>query len=311
MPPAKSSAWIPRALNAFATVAKVRLRPRSILEICARCTPILSPSCSCVSSCFSRACLIAFYRLTSNSILSTDEIEVSFEIGLVGSKSWIPLSELRTRRFDNLVGNVQAQIAITNKTDLPIYLDLARCSRSGNVTPYKVFYDGTTISQGGSNSSGIGLGILGIGLGSGSSSSTSVTTNSQRILLIPPRGKVCMPYEQRISDYDNSIVKDAETFSTKRDVKSAMSDVFGKLTGSDELTYTEATSPAHIDYVLTYSNSDTFTNAKQIDFTFYVYKAVALDKVWSRYVNKYTVDLKKIEGFDNKMIVGEIYLNKE
>lgn len=104
-------------------------------------------------------------------------------------------------------------IKVINKTDAPIYIDLASCFKimnGGYSVPYftnSVYTEGTSNTKGGALNMGAVAGALGVGgvlgtlagginIGGATTKSAGITTTEQRILTIPPRSLACLPGEK-------------------------------------------------------------------------------------------------------------------
>lgn len=115
------------------------------------------------------------WGITEESIMDDDNIRVSFEENTV----------------DYVFGY---RIRLENKTDKPLYVDLANSflvDKTGKAQP---FFTNSIYTTSQSGSTGIGVNIgMGIGVGASASTGTSVTKAEQSILVIPPKSAVLMP----------------------------------------------------------------------------------------------------------------------
>ena len=150
---------------------------------------------------------IAFLSFSNTSILSNDEIEIYLE----RDQTQHPDNKL----FGTFTANMKSSplfrydIVLKNKTSKPLYVDLANCFRTTNlgvsycyyscdiVTENKQSTSGGSFNIGGiTNAAGIG-GVAGslanaTTIGKSNTTSLSKTHINQRILQIPPKGKVCL-----------------------------------------------------------------------------------------------------------------------
>lgn len=175
-------------------------------------------------------------------------------------------------------------IEVLNKTQQTLYIDLGNCFRIYEDGNYTVYFDAqeTTITEGNNRGMGLALGsisnILGIGgtvgnlmsglsVGGGKLSAISKTYAKQRILAIPPLAKNAISKNEyvQVKKYEFEHTSEAElfTFYLPR-----------KILRGEEVNYTLENSPYKVDYLLTYSNSESFSNYKNIKFGIYINKIV-------------------------------------
>lgn len=139
---------------------------------------------------------LSVWGITSNSILSDENISIDFVMTMAEGKRKALIPQYKTR--------------ITNKTDKPLYIDLANSFKfrpDGSATPYytnAVYTEGNSGSKGGSLNLGavagaVGLGgavgtlATGINVGGSNTKSATVTTAEERILMIPPYASSYLP----------------------------------------------------------------------------------------------------------------------
>ena len=128
------------------------------------------------------------FGVASNSVLSSEDLDISIVLNGNGNGSWY---------------NAPYLIKIRNKTDGFIYIDLANCFKIYPDGSYRCYYDTkqTTISSGTGSGVSLGLGAVanafdiggiagtlanGLAVGTGSSKSASTTYAQNRILTVPP-----------------------------------------------------------------------------------------------------------------------------
>lgn len=139
---------------------------------------------------------ISLWGIEDNSILSDDNVEIGFEkVYLEGDK------------YRSVIGHY---IKVRNKTNKPLYVDLASCYKimnGGYSVPYftnSVYNEGTSGTVGGSLNLGAVAGALGVGgalgtlasgvnVGKSHTQSTGISTAEQQILTVPPMGSIALP----------------------------------------------------------------------------------------------------------------------
>lgn len=139
---------------------------------------------------------LTIWGIEKSSIISDENIDVDFIMTIPDGPKKIIIP--------------QYKIKVTNKTNRPVYIDLAnsfKFSGDGTARPYytnSVYQEGGSSGRGASLNLGAVTGALGIGgavgtlasgigVGGGSSKSASISTAEERILMIPPKGSVFMP----------------------------------------------------------------------------------------------------------------------
>ena len=138
---------------------------------------------------------ILVFGMSENSILSNEDIEVTYKKCCNGFPKW------------ELIKRMTYCINIRNKTNRTIYIDKAHCFRipsSGTALSYfsteqvsvtQSSGSGTSVGLGGI-ASAVGIGgtvgsiASGISVGSGSSGAVSSTYSDDRVLAIPPSGNI-------------------------------------------------------------------------------------------------------------------------
>lgn len=221
-------------------------------------------------------------NVTSNSVMSTNDIEVSFErkIGFLNPRDGMSIAHY----FDYY------DIIIKNKTSKMLFIDKLHSTKEQTGGYSETFYTQSTITKTQSNSSGLGIGgVIGaVGLGAtvGSTQSGAVTTNhgGAAILSVPPQGSITITRLDQpklkngglglTNNPEWYIVECPEVFSR------ILSD--GELVGvsypmgannlmvGEERVYTEAESPYTRTYMLTYSFDDTFSSYSTMNFGLYL-----------------------------------------
>lgn len=142
---------------------------------------------------------LSLWGIEDGSILSDANVEIGFEQDHY---------DLNGKR--RVAGN---RIKVTNKTDAPIYIDLAssfKILNGGYAQPYysnSSFTEGKSASRGASMNLGAVAGAMGIGgvvgtlmggmsVGGANTNTASITKNEQQILVIPPHSSMLLPGEK-------------------------------------------------------------------------------------------------------------------
>lgn len=250
---------------------------------------------------------LIIFGITSNSILSNDDIEMTLERAYKRDDSY--------------------RIRLYNKTDRTIYIDRSNCFKTYNNGKYRSFYNGevvTTVSVNlNKNSKGLGerLGIGGyVGKVLDESSkendapnSVVKTTMEQRFMAIPPRGTQYLT----IQNVEDNELKDLyEDFAFKgfnisaKDVKRynwESSAILGIKPGLIDkgvtIAYTEQESPWVFGYHVKYSMDESFTTYSTLKADLFIHQLIGCQQiVWNSESRE-----KYIEGFDNYTILGYYY----
>lgn len=218
---------------------------------------------------------IAYWGMSDSTILSTPELTVSFE-------------STRSEKYfihGSYPGSNESyrgayKVCLTNKTNYPIYVDLASCFKVGGGKG-KTWYDDKVIStnSGGQSGSSLNLGAVtsalgiggivgtlagGIGVGKSNSSGVSTSESMQRILSIPPRSTVTLPGEKSV--VGKEVVERFEfPHFLKRNFKEKV--------GMKKYVFTDFAqhdSPMRIDYYITYSTTPEFRTYSTVPIHLYI-----------------------------------------
>lgn len=256
---------------------------------------------------------IVFYKPTSNSVLSNDDITISLEAGVsIDGKEgeWENVFSLSQKndRKTRATSFCELKIGITNKTDKTIYVDLSKTMRNGEIPGgYRTFYDGTTTSEGGSTSAGAGVSVLGVGVGVGSSSGSSISKTQPYILMIPPHATVYLPQYSYMSDYDKKIYYTYDKLSqTKKALSTAHK--FGDMTQGQTVDFDESISPSTIDYTITYSFDPEMSARRSAAFSLYICRAIGLKTLFNAWSGKFEDLLNRITGIDPQTLIGAVFI---
>ena len=242
-------------------------------------------------------CGYVFYWISPSSVMSNDEIEMSF------------VRQLWEGFWHYYV------IKIKNKTDKILYLDLANCFRTSSVGDVRCYYEDaqTTISQGNSSGTSVGLGAVagalgvggavgqlanGVSVGGGSSDVVSTTYTQQRFISIPPHG------QRNLSDLKRVFIKGNryKTVSEAEDFDKLNIGLQGKTT-SGETVFDENTSPFFIDYLITYSTFDDFSKYSTLHSKLYLQKIIGCKNKVAPWSLSDNVD-KYVKGVNDSIIMG-------
>ncbi len=257
---------------------------------------------------------VVFYRVADNSILSTPEVEISFESGRWDDwkKKWSGLSVYAgsnklVYKSPVLARHTEVRIGIRNKTDYPLYLDLSRCVHSSEITGYRAYYDGTQTveSAGTSVHGGIGLGLIGVG----SSSTGSVVKSQASILVIPPKSRVYLPAQNVLGKYGlgKKIYKVYDIFSNVNEVLPFTASL-PEVRNYVPLHFTEADSPTAINFSIVYSSDASFAQATMSNFKLYICQLIPLRKFTALIYEDCLSDLPDV---DDQTLIGTIVLVKK
>lgn len=215
-------------------------------------------------------CLLPIYGLTSNSIISDENLCISIQ-------NVCPDFD---RKKPQAGGGVQGYvIKLTNKTNSNIYIDLANTFKiddRGNSTPYysnKTYTVSSSSSSGGSvnvgavaNTLGIGgaVGTLanGVNVGGGSTSGTTVSQTEERIIIIPPQGTASLPLEKVAQK--KTIIELPEVF-----VASIIPSINVNLNEYKDIC-TEQNSTSIYKRIITYSTCPDFKSYKRLNIGFFL-----------------------------------------
>lgn len=240
---------------------------------------------------------IAVIQVGSESVLSNEDLEVSTEI-IVDNQQWEWITGYR--------------IYLRNKTNRVIYVDLANTFRIANNGSSKVYFDGEQVTEtkGGSTGGAINLGAItgavgiggtvgtiasGVNVGGQNQKSTSQTFGNQRILAIPPMGKVALPPHYRAAKKE--VVEEYDSF--KIDLPEAQF----PLQRWHIYNFEEADSPWKNHFIVTYSHEADFKNYADIKFSFYVSQLIGHN---SMDMGSYGLFLERAIGFVRGTMISHL-----
>ena len=235
--------------------------------------------------------------VTSSSILSTDDIEISFtqvsgdwnirgeSVG--GSVPYTQYPTVWAYRND-----YKYAIMIKNKTSRAIYIDKAACFGAYSTGTVKKYFDPqeSTVIEGGKSGTGasVNLGTVadafgvggvvgtladGVNVGGDKGKMNLVTTTykDDRILTVPPHASVALSADS-YRDIPNKKREATVTGSFE------YFHIAGLTLNNDEIrTFTEENSPKTINYMITYSFDKELSKCRMVNFGVYLKNAFGAD----------------------------------
>lgn len=287
---------------------------------------------------------IAFLSFSNASILSNDDIEIYLE----RDRTQHPDNKL----FGTFTANMNSSplfrydIVLKNKTSKPLYVDLANCFRTTNLGVSYCYYSSDIVTEnkqstsGGSfniggitNAAGIG-GVAGslanaTTIGKSNTTSLSKTHINQRILQIPPKGKVCLSKFEYVTEKKATslsfgiyeLVNQGEEFffSDNADQITASLKLeskvlplkIGPVKMGEERSFNIENSPFVVNYNLVYSTKEDFSTYSVLSPMLYINKIIGLKKELSvrEWCNEDNLKAVVLD-FGEYTIVGPILLNK-
>ena len=250
--------------------------------------------------------------VTKSSVLSSDEIQISF---YTEKKSYphypynyngSVITGLYGEKYTYYDGKFC--IEIMNKTSQTIYLDKANTFRIEPNGSYYCYYNlqQTTVNQGSGSGASLNLGAVtgalgidgvantlaqGVNVGRGQETSVSTTYIDQRVVAIPPHGKM-------ILSKDNPIVIKRTTLGYDKFKMDSFSEDFANvqmpsLQRGEYKMYSEQDTPATKRYILKYSLDPEFKSSKQLEFGVYIKEAIGNGK---RLYSEFEKIVEKISG---------------
>ena len=256
-----------------------------------------------------------FLGVDENSVLSSNDVEINFV------QEPYAEDECYWGFLDKFF------VQIHNKLDSPIYVDLGNTFRVLSNGEAKVYFDGsqsTTISRGSESGGSVNLGAIagafgiggalgtlagGVNVGGETLGTTSKTYSRQRVIAIPPHGKV--PVEK----YKQVHVKGSryETIAESEDLSLPTSTEPNPPVNVGAIRlYDRESSPHTAQYTITYSHSENFSDVNVVKVKIYVKEVVGtrvskIDKCrWNSSNEKLQKNMKKIfpDYGDEYLIIG-------
>jgi hypothetical protein len=253
-----------------------------------------------------------------NSVLTTEDVEIEirqepYEYGQT-TMSGKPLYNIFWRYF----------VQVHNKTDNIIYIDLANTFRVKKNGETKSYYDTsqTTINKRSGSNVGVNLGAItgvvgiggvagnlanGINVGSSNSSSTSKTYSKQRIIAIPPKGR--MPIEK----FKRAMVKNGGSLAKNKYslIYEGEELLYGFREGEmpnmilgEKYFFEENNSPYFVDFSITYSKDSEFKTANVIKLSVYMRELIAtkFSQPWNMFGRYAGLSNEKLTEMINSII---------
>ena len=252
--------------------------------------------------------MMVIYRLSPQSVISTPEISVSFEMGYTRDDKWNPITVKSPKKGHiNTARHAELMIKVHNKTSHPLYLDLAQSIRSGNMVSYRVYYDGSKAIESGSSSIGVGTSIFGIGIGSSQGQSNTIVKSTPNVIIIPANETVVLPPVGELWDYDKKIYYNYDYLS-KDEVPSFVATDLKDLKCFEKRTFAEGELNGAIKFMLTYSSNQDLSDPKMTEFLFYPYQIIGMPSLFNAWSGKYEDDVLKFLNLDDKIIIGAFKL---
>ena len=250
---------------------------------------------------------ILIFGVTENSILSNDDIEITYKKNKKND-----ISAFFTQKYDRIT----YAINIRNKTSKVLYIDKANCFRipsegaavsyltNEQVTVGRTSGGGLSMGLGGiTNALGVGGAIGGIiggvSVGGGKSNSISSTYGESRLLAIPPMGNVNIRDEKvvKVSMWKSRMLNKEEVLEFPELLNEQIRCPGGGpyvIVGKDETmhlelsqgltsigcrkSFDETDSPFTINYFLTYSTLEDFSHYSTVNFGIYVREIIGCKK---------------------------------
>ena len=260
--------------------------------------------------------------VTKSSVLSSDEIQISFFNEAISYHD-TPYDYNGGELYGLSGYSGKFCVEILNKTSQTVYVDKANSFRIEPDGSYHVYYNAqqTTVNHGGASGGGVNLGAVtgalgiggavntlagGVSVGGKNDHSVSTTYADQRVVAIPPHGKMVLSKDEPI------IIKEANTFrwatykmaSFSEDFKNVM---LPQLQKGEYEAFDEANSPATKRYMLAYSTDSEFKSGKQLEFSLYVREVIGVGTTWKPFVydglDEVLEKLSGLKGFATKSIL--------
>lgn len=238
--------------------------------------------------------------ITASSILSTDDLEISFT--QVSGDSYIAgqsVGESAYYDYDYYLANpYKYAIMIKNKTSRAIYIDKAACFGAYSTGGVKKYFDPqeSTVVKGGKSSTGtsVNLGTVadafgvggvvgtladGVNVGGDKGKMNLVTTTykDNRILTVPPHASVALSADS----YRENPIKKSEKTITGSFERFRIQDL--PLNYDEIRTFTEGNTPQTINYMITYSLDKELNKCRIVNFGVYLKNAFGAyyDGIWT------------------------------
>ena len=257
----------------------------------------------------------AILGVTKESVLSNEDIEV--ELRMKNFDEWCSVSNYEK---DLIILDKMFNINIINKTNKVVYIDLGNTFRIFNSGNAKVYYDGSSVSQSSGSGSGASLGLgavtgaLGIGgvagtlasgvsVGGGTQSSASKTYGSQRVLAVPPMGKVALPPAYEVIGKKVEEIYDNLWFTYPEKYK-------GMIRKNAITDFTEEETLWKNQFMITYSLDSKFKKYATIKFGMYIKQTIGKRGAFGEQVSVKELS-EKLKKYDENTLIGYIIMDKK
>lgn len=253
--------------------------------------------------------IIGTLGVISSSILSTDDIEITFKH--IEHFSKIENEGAGDTYYDNYTltyNRLKYAIIIKNKTSRVIYIDKAACLGTYSTGETKKYYNHEeyTVTEGADSGSGASVnlgsvanalgvgGVVGtlaggvnVGGNKGKFSSVTKTYKDDRLITIPPHASVALS-EDDVKEHPTKknvriVVGSYEYFSIPK---------MSSLKIDEIRAFTEENTPKSINYMITYSFDKELSKCLMVNFGVYLKDVFGI----KRYSSLNGVDEKRIEG---------------
>lgn len=231
---------------------------------------------------------LALWNITNNSILADENVEIAFE------------REVGKYNDNELHWPVFYKVKITNKTQQPIYVDLANSFKVKYNGEAVAYFTNSTYSTSSGKSSGasmnlgaitgaIGIGGVigtlasGISVGGGKSGESQITTTEQQVLVIPAYASAYLPGTKELSGNKIEELQDSFSFvnqdrgktwayeelkNLKENLPGNAIDLNIRQWESTEFNYEQ--SPKRIKRIVTYSTQQDFATYTSLPVELYL-----------------------------------------
>lgn len=206
----------------------------------------------------------------------------------------------------------QYKIFVQNKSDNIIYLDLENCFRVYNDGAFNPYYSGKQIRQNKKSNSKVSIStknnasrpqyIDGRKRTTGATTftledrkQTSQVIKEQKVLAIPPKGKVALPPCVSLND-NEEFIEEYDTFSVTLPVAQY------PLHACQVTNIAEHQAPYKNSFIITYSPNKKFETYSTVKFGLYLRQLIGLGTRFSKF------DETLIHDYDRYTICGKIYL---
>ncbi len=226
-----------------------------------------------------------FLGVDEQSVLSSEDIEINF------------VQEPFLRHGQGYWYGDFYIVQIHNKSDFPLYIDKGNSFRMPSNGQAYAYYDASetiTIAHGSKSGGGVNLGAItgalgiggsigtlasGVNVGRGISSSSSTTYNPQRVIAIPPQGKVALE-EYKSVEVDGEYINLSYSESIWHGFPKKNRPLV-HIGGT--LQYDMASSPFIYQYTITYSHHENFSDINVMKANIYIKELWGIDEHLPRY----------------------------